>query len=117
MSNVNGSGRKDRALYKAAKSGDHKRLRKLIRAGADVNTNNKYGYPALIRAVQNGHDRCVEVLLRAGADVNTSHHLNTALMIATKCGFDKCVESFLKAGADVNEEGGSFDETTAYRSR
>ena len=64
----------------------------LIKAGAYVNAETRYGETALSRVAQIGHVECMKMLIEAGADVN---HRNkdgeTALMSAILGGHYKCV--------------------------
>jgi ankyrin repeat protein len=52
-------------LLNAARVGSPDMIKGLLKAGADIQTDN--GHP-LRFAVEGGHDECVEVLLEAGAD-------------------------------------------------
>ena len=58
----------EQRLFRAAKTGDLEEVRRLLRAGVDVNARNEYGYTALIVAASYGHPAVVEVLLEKGAN-------------------------------------------------
>jgi len=58
----------DTAMMTASSSGHSSVVRKLLQAGATVNTTNKYGHPALYFAASKGHEDVVELLLGAKAD-------------------------------------------------
>ena len=75
----------------------------IIRAGADVNTQDKMGYSPLMHASEEGYEKCVQILIRAGADVNLTDDTGyTALIAAAGHGNDICVHMLINAGADVN---------------
>ena len=108
--------RPPRTLYEAASDGNCKKLKKLLRAGAAVNSSNAEGETALLAAVSPNNYalsvygenanimECIDLLIEAGADVNVKTLKGrTALMNAAEGGFIKCVKFLLAAGADVNE--------------
>ena len=94
----------------------------LLKAGADVNIQDKYGNTALVFAVSKRCVLCTDQLLKSGADVNiTDNDGKTALFYAASAdvsikdkqgkralfyaasgGSLKCIDLLLKAGADVN---------------
>ena len=113
----------------AAKYGNHKVLKLLIQAGADVNLTDLYGETALMFAAVNNNDDCIDVLIQAGADVNKRNSMGSnALMKAAGTGYCKLliahgsdqvqkafvaaieegltdrVRHILQSGADVNLE-------------
>ena len=105
--------RKNKALIDAAYKGNLKKVRKLLEAGADVNTKDEDraydditsgdGYTALIHASNKGHTEIVEALLEAGADINVkSRDGFTALILASLWDNTEVVKALLEAGADVN---------------
>jgi TPR repeat protein len=56
------------ALMKAAETGDHNAVRRLILSGEEINARDKYGRTALIFSSINGHQSIVRALLEAGAN-------------------------------------------------
>ena len=50
---------------------DYQSLEMFLKAGADVNSKNLYGFPLIIVAAQHGRYDCLKLLIDAGADVNT----------------------------------------------
>jgi ankyrin repeat protein len=54
-------------FFQSVKSGDYAEVKKLIKAGADVNAQDKYGYTALKWASRSGHTDIVKLLREAGA--------------------------------------------------
>ena len=57
-------------LHRAAMNGQVEAVRALLKAGADVNAQDKYEVTPLHFAAYSGHDKAVHVLLEAGANVN-----------------------------------------------
>ncbi|PIK41565.1 putative caseinolytic peptidase B protein-like [Apostichopus japonicus] len=56
--------------FQAARNGDVEEIKRLIKAGLDVNERHPLGWTALQVAAINGHERLVELLLESGADIN-----------------------------------------------
>jgi ankyrin repeat protein len=91
------------ALHWAVRSDDVETVRLLVRAGADVKLNNRYGITPLFLAALNGNATLVDVLLKAGADPNdTKPEGETVLMTAARAGNPDAVKLLLSHGADVN---------------
>lgn len=86
------------ALIVAARAGDAKQVRRLVREGADVNAFGSGRQTALIAAAQAGHDEVVDVLLEADADANLRDGKgNTAAEAATERGHRRIAETLRKA--------------------
>ena len=64
--------RQNENLVQAAEEGNMERLSQLIKAGANVNTPDKFGNLAAHKAATKGHRKCLELLVKAGANVNKS---------------------------------------------
>lgn len=91
------------ALMLAADGGHLDIVNALIKAGADINAKDQYGWTALIWAGGASNPEIIEALLRAGADVNArSFGGETALMRAAERGSEENLRVLLKNGADVN---------------
>lgn len=92
-------------LLEAVELGDLKRLRELIKSGADVNESQE-DMP-LWKAAESGRADMVRELLKAGADADCGG-LHVPLCAAAHCASAEIVDLLLNAGAkvDAQEEGG-----------
>ena len=99
-------------LHWASHDGDTATVEALIRAGARVNTTNRYGVAPLWLAATNGHAAVVASLLRHGAGVETvrADSGETVLMIAAQGGHVPVLQQLLARGANPNT-------TDAFRSQ
>ena len=88
------------------KVSDEARLKKvkyLVRLGADVNASSKYGKTALMIAATWGHLDVVKCLAECGADVNASTRFGiTALMKVARDGNLDMVKYLAENGADLD---------------
>jgi uncharacterized protein len=99
-------------LHWAAQSGDLETAKKLLKAGANANAENRYGVTPLFLAAENRDVSIARALLETGADAN--HRApggETVLMTAARTGSAELVELLLKAGANPNALGSAFGET------
>jgi len=98
------------ALMRAVKENKLKKVRKLIKKGADVNIKDHIpgGKTALMFAAENGNLAIVQKLIKAGAHVNAvyggdfPHAGKPVLRYAIDSGSVPVVQTLLKAGADPN---------------
>ena len=93
------------ACYLAAEYNQVEVLRRLIRAGADVNraTTTSIGSRPLGIAAVHGSTEAIDCLLAAGALVNSRNSKgSTALHVASDHGKLEAVRSLIRGGADVN---------------
>ncbi|EQC31887.1 TKL protein kinase [Saprolegnia diclina VS20] len=98
-------------LAEAVERGDTAAVAELLHDGADPNSRNKIGEPALFVAAMEGHVDIAEMLLNAGATVDLETPRGaTALMISPASGSVDLVKLLLKHGANVNHSNG--DGTT-----
>ncbi|CAP62321.1 uncharacterized protein PODANS_0_150 [Podospora anserina S mat+] len=99
------------ALQAAALRNSWYAVRKLVKAGAEVNpgrASGRWGTP-LIASVSQGEPESWRLLLRKGADVCTkAGHLGTALHAAILHGKVEAVDLLLGRGADPNARGGRY---------
>jgi len=92
------------ALHWAVHSNDLETTELLIRAGANVKAENRYGVAPLSEAANYGTAALVEALLKAGADANTltTEKGETVLMTAARAGNTQAVKVLLDHGANAN---------------
>lgn len=94
---------KDVQLTNAIKQSNTTELRNLLLGGADANTNDENGIPALGLAMASQNIENVKLLLRHGANANFKTHTgDTALFIAVHMGNVENVQALLDGGADIN---------------
>ena len=68
-------------------------VKKMIKAGADVNWIDKDGKTALTQAAYLGEENCIETLIESGAEINSGS--TTALMSAAQKGHVKVVKMLM----------------------
>lgn len=102
--NQNNKKRPCTSLHEAIKNGNTKCLKQLIKAGNDINSKDKNGFPPIVIAAALGQKKCLEILIKAKADIDerVTHDASTALIHATKNGHKRCIKMLLKAGADTS---------------
>ncbi len=90
-------------LVIAADRGNIHEITRLLKNGAKVNKQDKFGVTPLMRAVVRGNSEVVKVLLDAGADVHIKDIGGaTALHIASRLGHKTISDMLLKNGANPN---------------
>lgn len=100
-------------LIIASKYGNYEGMGILLKAGCDVDVQNKEGCTALHYASHKA--RGVKLLLAAGADPNVRDVDNiTPLIMAASEGFDEVVKSLVKAKCDVNVQNNSAKKTALH---
>ena len=79
-------------------------MKELLKAGADVNMENKLCNTALMVAARMGHVYCVRELIKAGADVNIRTENGTTPLIAASHSTNEnmSISELLEAGAELN---------------
>ncbi|HSB12676.1 MAG TPA: ankyrin repeat domain-containing protein [Blastocatellia bacterium] len=90
-------------LMRAARDGEARLLRSLLKEGGDVNSADAYGWTALTYAARRGDASMVAALANKGADLNhQSDDGLTPLMYAVSEGYADAVRVLLERGANVN---------------
>jgi len=90
-------------LMAASKKGDANLASKLIKSGAKLDSQSKWGGTALTLALSKRHYGVVEVLVNSKADVNIkSKSGDTCLIVAISQNHTETIDLLLSAGADVN---------------
>jgi hypothetical protein len=99
------------AFLQGVQEGDIKRVCSMLGDGVDINTQDPYGWSALMCATQAGHELVVKLLLKNGADkLITDYHGTTALDLAKQSKREKIVE-MLEIGV---EEDPSLKQIKSY---
>ena len=94
----------DRALLKAANTGNIEAVKQYIAGGADVNAKDEYGGTPLFNAAVNGHTETAELLIDKGADVNAKHDGETPLDWAIDFKKPETADLHRKHGGKTGEE-------------
>ena len=90
-------------MWKAARSGDFKRIQSLISNGADVNSKNGDGFTPLHVAAVRNRRAVVKLLIDHGADVNTkAEDGRTLLHHVAREGHVNIVKLLLDSGSDLS---------------
>ncbi|KAI8494515.1 positive regulation of extrinsic apoptotic signaling pathway via death domain receptors protein [Branchiostoma belcheri] len=98
-------------LHKAASGGHVDVAELLLKAGAQVDSRNKFEYTPLHYAAEEGHVGVAELLLKAGAQVDSRDRFgNTPLHNAASGGHVGVAELLLKGGTQVDRR--NKDENT-----
>ncbi|XP_064618386.1 LOW QUALITY PROTEIN: uncharacterized protein LOC135482365 [Liolophura sinensis] len=91
------------ALHYAALNGLSEICRILVNHGSDVDSQDSWGYTALLRAVTQGHLAVADILIREGANLDRPEdmHGNAPIHEAAWNGFSKTVELLVKNNCNV----------------
>jgi uncharacterized protein len=93
-------------LLLAIRDGDHARVQKLLRAGADVNTRDADGTTALMHCAIESDVTMMKLLVDSGADVNAKNTQGSTALMYAAVSLEK-TRLLLNRGADVNVKGKS----------
>lgn len=73
-------------LMNAAKDGNEKEIKLLLKSGANVNLKDKDGWTALMYAVRYSSNlECTESLLEAGADISLKNKYGSSALVLASC--------------------------------
>ena len=97
-------GADSRDLLLAIRDGDHVRVQKLLRAGADVNARDADGTTTLMHSVIESDVKMMKLLMDSGADVNAKNTLDSTALMYAAVNVEK-TRLLLDRGADVNVKG------------
>jgi ankyrin repeat protein len=97
-------GADSRDLLLAIRNGDHARVQKLLRAGADVNTTDADRTTALMHSVIESDVAMMKLLLDSGAEVNARNTQGSSALMYAAVNLEK-TRFLLSRGADVNVKG------------
>ena len=87
-------------LLSAIRNGDHARVDKLVREGADVNGADEDGTTALMHAVIESDIKMMKLLIDRGAKVNAKNGMGSTALLYSVTNLPKA-KLLLDAGADV----------------
>jgi ankyrin repeat protein len=109
-------------MEQAAAKGDLRKLKTLMREGADPNERDPFsGYTALHWAADGGHVDCVKFLLNKGCRIDDqTEEGDTPLHVAYMFTHRKLIKYLLKSGADPtlkNDSGQTPEQVQAVKSR
>ena len=100
---VRGHQSRNQQLLQAAKIGNIKRTKNLIKHGADVDAKGRYGWTALYLATKYNHVKTVQLLLNSEADVNARNNNGSTALHRAVCNNNvKIVQLLLDNRADAN---------------
>ena len=92
-----------RLLESAENGSSDEEIRRLLKAGADVNAKNENDETALREATEDNYIETCKLLIENGADLNAKDwHTETALMLAAGRGHNEIARMLIEKGADVN---------------
>src|SRR6266705_2846819 len=91
-------------LLMAIRNGDHAQVRKLIEAGADVNTVDGDGTTALMHSVIESDVNMMKLLIESGANVNAKNGLDSTALMYASTNLAK-TRLLLDRGAEVKARG------------
>ena len=87
-------------FFQSVRSGNYAEVKRLIKAGANVKTQDNDGFTVLILASVLGHAKITNLLIEAGADVNAQTSWGaTALKWASDAGRTEVMKLLKEAGA------------------
>ena len=102
----------------AVTSGDVAAVAHLLRSGAHLDAQDRYGQTALMLAAHHGHADVVATLIDAGAHLDVTAKFGlSALMLAVVAGHGECARLLAHAGANrmlVGTGAPGFAGKTAY---
>ncbi|MCX5925396.1 MAG: ankyrin repeat domain-containing protein [Candidatus Dependentiae bacterium] len=94
----------NKALLTAAESGNLTAAINALRAGANVNTADKWGWTPLLVATEKGHTEIATMLIQAKAEVDkAAHEGSTPLLVASKKGHTEIATMLIQAKAEVDK--------------
>jgi len=90
-------------LMRAARDGETKEFKSLLKRGSNINEKDAYGWTALVYAMKQNDFEMVKALVNRGADLSATDDAGlTVLMAAATKGETEVVKYLLEKGADVN---------------
>lgn len=101
----------NKLFFQAVQDGDHSEIKKLLKQGININSQDKQGRTALMSATYANDVETARVLIENGADVNIQDNIkNSPFLYAGAEGFLEILKFTIDAGADpaiLNRYGGT----------
>jgi len=98
-------------FIKAAKSGNLQFIQKYISDGFDINTQDEYGFTALLESAEMGHKELFWWLIEHGANIHIKATHDFSLIHAVALGGDlKMLNYLLSNGFDINNHVSSGEQ-------
>ncbi|TRX89494.1 hypothetical protein FHL15_009663 [Xylaria flabelliformis] len=92
-------------LLWAIENGHHEIVQLLIEKGADVESEDSYGYTPLHIAAENGHQEIVQLLIEKGANVESANRSRqTPLLKAVQSRHQEIMKLLIEKGANVESK-------------
>lgn len=105
-------------LIIAAANGDVQCLKLLLKAGANMESDNYDQHTPLMVAAKNGHVNCVSLLVKSKAKINAiardCNHDETALMLAAQQGHAKVLQVLINSKADCTYTSSHYPKNDAF---
>jgi ankyrin repeat protein len=92
----------DSELLDACNSGDKRKVIRLLKSGANIESKNEIGETPLVIAGRYYHPDIMSILIDKGANVNAKSELGTPLLYAAEFNYIEIVRKLIAKGADVN---------------
>jgi len=102
-------------IFEAARTGNVKQLKKLVKLDKDtINAVNERGFSPLMIACYRGQVEAAKFLVSKGADVDSRSPEGSALQAACYTNNEPLTEFLVKKGANVNVAGPDGNNTLMY---
>jgi len=102
-------------LIEASKKGDKELIKKILKAGIDINSQDELGFTALHEVTELGYSDLFWFLIKNGANPNIKAEHNFSLLHAAGLGGNESILKYLlEADFDINEVTEGIDEQAGW---